>query len=225
LAAVLAVATLVTGCAAGRAAPARPGSSSAQAVGTTSFPAGHRPVPPEVSGTSLTGALLRLPGGYRGRVVVLNFWASWCVPCRAEGPVLARLWRGYKPGSVQFAGVDVSDARAQAEAFEHRFGIGYPSLYDPSAQAELAFGRLIPPAIPDTLVVDRNGDIAGRIIGQVTYAGLKRLIDQALDGLPLVTAGAGCPARRCTLPRIRGCTAGRPGTCSRTAAAAGRSAR
>src|SRR5437773_7190559 len=82
LAAVLAVAALAAGCATGRAALTRPSSgssaagSSAQAVGVTSFPAGHRPVPPEVSGTSLTGTPLRLPGGYHGRVVVLNFWAS-----------------------------------------------------------------------------------------------------------------------------------------------------
>jgi thiol-disulfide isomerase/thioredoxin len=115
-------------------------------------------------------------------VVVLNFWASWCVPCRAEAPVLARLRRTYQPSGVQFAGVDVSDARAQADAFEHRFGIGNPSLFDPSAQMGLAFGRVIPPAIPDTLVIDRNGDIAGRIIRRVTYADLKRLIDQALEG-------------------------------------------
>jgi|SRR6266568_1200608 len=212
LVAMLAAAVLAAGCAAGQTAPARPGSSGGLAVGATSFPAGQRPAPPEVSGTSLTGAPLRLRD-YRGRVVVLNFWASWCVPCRSEAPVLARLWRGYQSRGVQFAGVDVRDGRAQAKAFERGFGIGYPSLYDPSARMELAFGRVIPPAIPDTLILDRNGEIAGRIIGPVTYAGLNRLIDQALGGLPLATARAGCRPRRCTERRIRGCTSGRPGTC------------
>src|SRR6266704_2835942 len=95
LVAMLAAAVLAAGCAAGQTAPARPGSSGGLAVGATSFPAGQRPAPPEVSGTSLTGAPLRLRD-YRGRVVVLNFWASWCVPCRSEAPVLARLWRGYQ---------------------------------------------------------------------------------------------------------------------------------
>ncbi len=182
-AAGLAVAAVAAaGCAAGgQAAHARPGVSGGQAggVGITSFPVGHRPAVPEVSGAALSGAHLQL-SGYRGRVVVLNFWASWCELCRAEAPVLARLSRGYQARGVQFIGVDVNDARASAEAFERRFGIGYPSLYDPSARAELEFGRLIPPAIPDTLVLDRTGHVAARVIGQVTYPGLKHLLDQAL---------------------------------------------
>lgn len=179
----LAVAALAAaGCAAGgQAAQARPGGSGGQAgaVGTTSFPAGHRPAVPEVSGATLTGAHLQL-SGYRGRVVVLNFWASWCELCRAEAPVLARISRGYQARGVQFIGVDINDTRASAQAFERRYGIGYPSLSDPSARLELAFGRLIPPAIPDTLVLDRTGHLEARVIGKVTYPGLTHLLDQAL---------------------------------------------
>ena len=65
--------------------------------------------------------------------------------------------------------------------FERRYGIGYPSLSDPAAATELAFGHLIPPAIPDTLVLDRSGGIEARIIGQITYPGLKQLLGTALE--------------------------------------------
>jgi len=65
-------------------------------------------------------------------------------------------------------------------AFGHRFGIGYPSLNDPSARLELAFRGVLPPAIPDTLVLDRTGRIAARVIGKLTYPGLSRLIGQAI---------------------------------------------
>jgi thiol-disulfide isomerase/thioredoxin len=180
--ATLAVAALAAaGCASGgQPAQAGPGSGGqAGTVGTTSFPAAHRPAAPEVSGATLTGAHLRL-SAYRGRIVVLNFWASWCELCRAEAPVLARLSRGYQARGVQFIGVDINDTRASAQAFERRYGIGYPSLSDPSARLELAFGRLIPPAIPDTLVLDRTGHLEARVIGKVTYPGLKHLLDQAL---------------------------------------------
>ena len=180
-AAWLAVAILAAGCAGGPAAHGRSGGvQTAGAVGTTVFPPGHRPPAPAVSGTTLAGAPLLL-SGYRGSVVVLNFWASWCDPCKAEGPVLARLWHAYQPRGVRFLGVDVSDTGTAAIAFEHHYGIGYPSLSDPSASTELAFGRVIPPAIPDTLVLDRAGDIEARVIGQITYPGLQRLLGQALN--------------------------------------------
>ncbi len=181
VAAGLSVVVLAAGCAGGPATKGRSGGvQTAGGVGTTVFPAGHRQPAPAVAGTTLTGAPLRL-ASYRGSVVVLNFWASWCVPCKAEAPVLARLWRAYQPKGVRFLAIDVSDTRSAAVAFERRHGIGYPSLSDPTAATELAFGHLIPPAIPDTLVLDRSGGIEARIIGQITYPGLKGLIGTALE--------------------------------------------
>ncbi len=175
----LAAAALAAGCAGAPVTPAGDGGQPANAVGTTPFPYGHRQPAPHVSGTTLTGSPLQL-AGYRGTGVVLNFWASWCGPCKAEGPVLARLSRAYQARGIRFTGVDVNDTRSAVVAFERRYGIGYSSLYDPSARIELDFGRVIPPAIPDTLVLDRAGDIEARVIGQVTYPGLKHLLDQAL---------------------------------------------
>jgi thiol-disulfide isomerase/thioredoxin len=114
-------------------------------------------------------------------VVVLNFWASWCVPCLAEAPVLARLSRAYQGSAVRFPGVDVNDpGQGHALAFERHYGIGYPSLYDPAGRVAPEPGSLIPPAIPDTLVLDRTGHVAARVIGPVTYPGLRKLLAEAL---------------------------------------------
>ena len=183
LAAVIAAAFTLSACSGGQAAQNGPGSGDTnyvnQSVGTTSFKAGKRPTAPAVSGTTLTGSQLRL-SQYRGKVVVLNFWASWCAPCRAESPALAQVARGYAGRGVQFVGVNIKDpGRTNAEAFDRNLGITYPSLYDPAGEILLAFRSTVPPSgIPSTLVVDRTGHIAARVIGQVSYSGLKKLLNQ-----------------------------------------------
>jgi hypothetical protein len=110
--------------------------------------------------------------------------ACWLDPGEAGDLFTVTIWFSGRrvavtAGGVAFLGVDVSDQRSAAEAFR-RYGIGYPSLTDPSASVELAFSSLIPPAIPDTLVLDRTGHVAARVIGQVTYRGLGQLIGRAL---------------------------------------------
>jgi len=181
--AVAAAAALITSCSGGQAAQNGPGSGDTnyvnQSVGTTAFKAGQRPQAPSVSGTTLTGSDLKL-SQYHGKVVVLNFWASWCSPCRAEAPAMAQLSHAYASRGVQFVGVNVKDAgKVNAEAFDRNLAIAYPSLYDPAGELLLAFRETVPPSgIPSTLIIDRTGHIAGRVIGQVSYSGLKQLLDQ-----------------------------------------------
>jgi thiol-disulfide isomerase/thioredoxin len=147
--------------------------------GTTVFPAGSGPVAPRVSGTTLTGAKLSL-AAYRGHVVVLNFWGSWCAPCRAEAPMLAALARRYQPAGVRFVGVDIRDNTAAAEAFQHDFSITYPSFSDPGDMIALAFRNTVPPAgTPTTLVIGRTGRIAARIVGEASQAALAGIIQRA----------------------------------------------
>ena len=146
--------------------------------GTTQYGPGSRPQAPKVTGTTLTGSRFTLAAD-RGSVVVMNFWGSWCTPCREEAPVLAQLARNFSGPGVRFMGVDIRDDAASAEAFMRNFRIGYPSLNDPNDVVALDFSGTVPPAsIPTTLVIDRTGKVAARIIGPVSYNGLKALIKQ-----------------------------------------------
>jgi thiol-disulfide isomerase/thioredoxin len=140
------------------------------------YSAGHRPLAPEFTATTLTGSKLSF-SDYRGRVVVLNFWGSWCVPCRAEAPTLAAVAAKYQPSGVSFLGVDVRDTTASALAFAHSFHITYPSVSDESSAITLDFTAKVPIAgTPTTLVVDRTGHIAGAVFGTVTYSELTTIL-------------------------------------------------
>jgi thiol-disulfide isomerase/thioredoxin len=141
---------------------------------------GHRPLAPEFAGTTLTGSRLSF-SSYRGRVVLINFWGSWCVPCREEAPVLAALATRYRPAGVAFLGVDVRDTTASAEAFARGFGITYPSVSDPGSAVPLAFTGKVPIAgAPTTVVIDRSGNIAGAVFGQATYSELNTILAKAV---------------------------------------------
>jgi thiol-disulfide isomerase/thioredoxin len=147
---------------------------------STYYAPGSRPAAPRVTGTTLAGARFSL-AAQRGRLVVLNFWGSWCAPCRREAPALAALAAQFKTSPVTFVGDDVQDSPASAQAFERTFGVSYPSLNDPGEQVALAFHGAVPPVgIPTTLLIDRTGHIAGRIVGEVSYRGLRALITRIL---------------------------------------------
>jgi peroxiredoxin len=140
------------------------------------YTAGHRPLAPDFTGTTLTGSRLSF-SSYRGRVVVVNFWGSWCAPCREEAPTLAVTAQQYQSSGVDFLGVDVRDTPASALAFAREYGITYPSVSDPGSQVTLDFTASVPIAgTPTTLVVDRSGRIAGAVFGTATQQELTDIL-------------------------------------------------
>jgi thiol-disulfide isomerase/thioredoxin len=140
------------------------------------YAAGHRKLAPEFTGTTLTGTRLNF-GSYRGQVVVVNFWGSWCVPCREEASTLADLATQYRSAGVSFLGVDVRDTTATAQAFVRSFNVSYPSVSDTSSAITLDFSSVVPIAgTPTTLVVDRTGHIAGAVFGPSTYPELNTIL-------------------------------------------------
>ncbi|MCW2867892.1 MAG: TlpA family protein disulfide reductase [Marmoricola sp.] len=145
----------------------------------TRLPVGERRTPGPVTGTTLEGKRISL-SAYAGKVVVLNVWGSWCPPCRKEAPQLAAAAKQLTgsgggsdtsdpsdPSDVVFLGIDTKDASPQQGlAYQRRYDVPYPSLYDPSGRNLLAFaGTLNPSAIPSTVVLDRRGRVAASVLG------------------------------------------------------------
>ena len=138
----------------------------------------ERTAAPDIEGETLDGGRLAL-ADLAGDVVVLNLWASWCGPCRAEAPTLQEVYDESRGDGVAFVGLNSKDQEAAARAFEQNFGITYPSLVDQSGELQLAFRDSVPASsIPWTLVIDRDGRIAARVLGATTYSELTGLVDQ-----------------------------------------------
>lgn len=138
----------------------------------TFIPQADRKAAPAISGPTLDGGSFTAS---TGKVLVLNVWASWCSPCRAEAPALQELSMKYP--EVQFLGVLTRDSLVAARAFVERFGIQYPSLVDDAILLKF-HGQLTPNAIPTTLIIDTQGRIAARVSGEVTYSALEDLIER-----------------------------------------------
>ncbi|GAA3778919.1 TlpA disulfide reductase family protein [Plantactinospora mayteni] len=142
----------------------------------------HRPAAPPVSGELLTGGAYDL-AQERGQVVVVNFWGSWCAPCRAEADDLEATYQATKDRGVRFLGINIQDGRDKAKAFEAAYKVSYPSLFDPPSRVALAFD--IPPnSIPATIVLDRENRIAVVIRAGITRDRLEPIVSRVADEKP-----------------------------------------
>ncbi len=124
----------------------------------------------------------------RGKVVFLNFWASWCVPCRAEARTLEAAWQRYKDGDVVFVGANVQDTEADARAFLAEFGVTYPNGIDPGSRIAIEYGVY---GIPETFFIDREGRITYKHIGALDGATLTAKIEEARRGVASSSEGRG----------------------------------
>ncbi|WP_329301074.1 TlpA family protein disulfide reductase [Streptomyces sp. NBC_00659] len=150
--------------------------------GISTVAKGSRDAAPDLSGKTVDGKRLDI-ADYKGKVVVLNVWGSWCPPCRAETPNLVKVAKETAAQGVQFVGINTRDpSTSPARAFEEQQGVPYPSLYDPTGKLMLRFkkGTLNPQTIPSTIIIDRDGKIAARTLQALSKDKLHEMLDPVL---------------------------------------------
>jgi cytochrome c biogenesis protein CcmG/thiol:disulfide interchange protein DsbE len=123
----------------------------------------------------------------RGHPVVLNIWASWCVPCRSEAPILQSVWNHYKSKGVVVLGADVKDLTGDALAFHRAYGLTFPTVRDGEGNIEAPYGTT---GVPDTFIIDAQGRIVATLRGQLTDSGSGANIQSFASVLDTVVAEA-----------------------------------
>jgi len=147
---------------------------------------------PLIGRQALDFTLTRFDGGtlslkdLRGKAVLVNFWASWCLECRVEAPALEAGWQTYKDKDVVFVGVDIQDKEPDARAFIKEFGITYPNGWDVSGKVAVNYGVW---GIPETFFLDKEGRITYKHVGAVEQGTIIAKVNEAIQGI--VSAGEG----------------------------------
>ena len=136
-----------------------------------------KPAPP-INMTLYGGGALS-PADYADKPTVVNFWASWCGPCRQEAPIFERLSREYGERGVKFIGINIQDAESDAEAYLHEYDITYPNGRDGNGSISIDYGVI---GIPVTFFIDRHGIVQRRWAGVMRETQLRQWIDELVLG-------------------------------------------
>lgn len=124
----------------------------------------------------------------RGKVVFVNFWASWCPPCRAEAPMLEATWQQLREQGVVFLGVNTQDEEPRARAFLREFGISFPNGRDPDGRIAIDYGVW---GLPEAFIIDPSGRITYKHVGTLVQPLLLARLDEARRGVVSPTQGRG----------------------------------
>ncbi|MCM2394000.1 TlpA family protein disulfide reductase [Streptomyces albipurpureus] len=186
LTALTAVGTLVLSACSGDTGKSGGGGDTGFVTGTggiATVAKAERKATNKLAGETLAGEQLDI-ADFKGKVVVMNVWGSWCPPCRAEAKHFAKVSKELKPQGVEFVGLNTRDrSKGPAIAFEKDYGVEYPSLFDPISKLLVngfPQGTLMPQAIPTTIVLDRDGKIAARAITALSEKDLRKMIAPVL---------------------------------------------
>jgi peroxiredoxin len=152
--------------------------SSGTALGQL-YPKGDRKPAHDFTGTLLDGGTLKL-STLREKVVVLNFWAAWCGPCKTETPQFDLLYRKIKSKGVDFVGIDTKDIKGNAKAFVQANDISFPIVFDEPGETALRLGNLPATALPFTVLIDQAGKVAAVYVVRLSVKDLQRAVDKLL---------------------------------------------
>ena len=181
-----AAATLLVGCSPGdtrQPGPAAGYEFDAPTPSATVIDESLRAPAPEFSGELLDGSAFH-SSSLEGDIAVINFWGSWCAPCRVETPEFQAVYAEVADAGVQFLGIDVKDERQLAIAFVDKVGATYPSVFDPRGEVAMAFRGFPANVVPSTILLDRLGRVAAVYTGQVSGEGLRSAIGLLLEEGP-----------------------------------------
>jgi thiol-disulfide isomerase/thioredoxin len=140
-------------------------------LGTVIAPDSRQPAQ-NITGDLLDGGTTSLRAS-KGKVVLLNFWASWCIPCQVETPQLEQVYRSMHGKGVDFLGIDTKDTKGGARSFVANHNVSYPVLYDQLGESQLRLGN-IPGNLPFTVLVDRQSRVAAVYLGKLTAVDLQQ---------------------------------------------------